>query len=96
MATRIRLKRYGAKHNAHYRIAIMDQRRPRDGRAVEEIGFYDPNTDPFTVKIDAERAQYWLSVGAQPSDTVKRLLVHAGILPETEAPTKTSGDAATA
>ena len=79
MATRIRLKRYGAKHSAHYRIAVMDQKRPRDGRAIEEIGYYDPNTDPATIQIQQERAVYWLSVGAQPSETVQKLFAKMGI-----------------
>jgi len=85
LATRIRLKRYGAKHDPHYRIAIMDKRKPRDGRAVEEIGYYNPNTDPATVKIDRDRAEYWLSVGAQPSDTVRRLLAKDGIIEDASA-----------
>jgi len=79
LATRIRLKRYGAKHSAHYRVAVMDQKRPRDGRAIEEIGYYDPNTDPATIQIQQDRAQYWLSVGAQPSETVEKLFAKMGI-----------------
>lgn len=79
MATRIRLKRLGSKHEPHYRIAVMDQRSPRDGRAVEEIGYYNPGTDPATIQIKADRAAYWLSVGAQPSDTVSKLFAKAGI-----------------
>lgn len=90
MATRIRLKRFGAKHNPHYRIAVMDQRKPRDGRAIEEIGHYDPNTDPSTVQVNADRAQYWLSVGAQPSETVKRLFTQAGV---TQAPQAQAAEA---
>ena len=78
MVTRIRLKRYGAKHSAHYRVAVMDQKRPRDGRAIEEIGYYDPNTDPATIQIQQDRAQYWLSVGAQPTEQVAALLKLTG------------------
>ncbi len=80
MATRIRLKRTGAKHNPHFRVVVMDQHKPRDGRTVEEIGYYDPSTDPATVSIDAERAQYWLSTGAIPSETVGHLLKRAGLV----------------
>ena len=79
MATRIRLKRTGAKHNPHYRVVVIDQHRPRDGRAVEEIGYYDPTTDPATVEIKKDRALYWLTTGAQPSETVQHLLKRAGI-----------------
>ena len=85
MATRIRLKRTGAKHNAQYRIVIMDQRRPRDGRTVEEIGYYDPNPDPATISVKKDRALYWLGVGAIPSDTVSSLLKRAGVF-DADAP----------
>ena len=80
MATRIRLKRLGSKHEPHYRIAVMDQRSPRDGRAVEEIGYYNPLTEPVDLKIEEERAKYWLGVGAQPTDTVRGLLKKGGVL----------------
>lgn len=89
MATRIRLKRVGAKHNPHYRVVIADQHKPRDGRAVEEIGFYDPNTDPATINIKADRALHWLQCGAVPSETVAHLLKRAGI----EQPAKAAPDA---
>jgi len=79
------LKRTGAKHNAHYRVVVIDQHKPRDGRAVEEIGFYDPNTDPATVSINKDRALYWLMTGAVPSDTVNHLLARAGIALEKPA-----------
>jgi small subunit ribosomal protein S16 len=75
----MRLKRVGAKHNPHYRVVITDQQKPRDGRAVEEIGYYDPQTDPITVNIKADRALYWLQIGAVPSETVAHLLKRAGI-----------------
>ena len=74
MATKIRLKRMGKKFYAFYRVVIMDSRQKRDGRAIEEIGTYNPNTQPSTIVIDSERAQYWLGVGAQPSEPVFKLL----------------------
>ncbi len=78
MAVKIRLKRVGAKKAPSYRIVVSDSRSPRDGRFIEEIGFYNPLTDPAQVKVDSERAQYWLSKGAQPSDTVRALLKKSG------------------
>lgn len=80
MATKIRLKRFGAKKQPQYRVIVVDGRAPRDGRAIEEIGYHNPLTDPPTTTIDEERARYWLSVGAQPSETVTSLLRKAGIL----------------
>lgn len=79
MAVRIRLKRVGAKKRPFYRIVVADSRSPRDGRFIDEIGYYNPTTDPTTLKIDGEKAQDWLQKGAQPSDTVKSLLVKAGL-----------------
>ena len=79
MATRIRLKRIGSRHQPHYRVVVTDQRKTRDGRAIEEIGHYDPQTDPPTIAIKADRARHWLEVGAQPSDTVRRLLQKSGV-----------------
>ncbi len=78
MATKIRLKRMGKKFYAFYRVVIMDSRQKRDGRAIEEIGTYNPNTQPSTIVIDSERAQYWLGVGAQPTEQVKKLLQITG------------------
>ncbi|MEE1295350.1 MAG: 30S ribosomal protein S16 [Bifidobacterium sp.] len=78
MATKIRLKRMGKKFYAVYRVVIMDSRTKRDGRAIEEIGTYNPNTQPSTIEIDSDRAQYWLGVGAQPTDQVKNLLKITG------------------
>ncbi|KFI57881.1 30S ribosomal protein S16 [Bifidobacterium gallicum] len=78
MATKIRLKRMGKKFYAIYRVVIMDSRKKRDGKAIEEIGLYNPNTQPSTIEIDSERAQYWLGVGAQPTDQVKNLLKITG------------------
>ena len=79
MSVRIRLKRMGAKKRPFYRIVVADSKAPRDGRFIEEIGYYNPTTDPKTVKIDQEKAQKWLSQGAQPSDTVKSLLAQTGL-----------------
>lgn len=79
MATKIRLKRMGAKKAPFYRIVVADSRAPRDGRFIDEIGTYDPNTNPASIKIDAEKAEKWLSCGAQPSDTVNSLLKKAGV-----------------
>lgn len=80
MAVRIRLKRTGAKKKPFYRIVVADSRSPRDGRFIEEIGYYNPATDPGTVVVDSEKAKLWLSRGAKPSDTVKALLGKAGAL----------------
>ena len=79
---RIRLRRMGAKKKPFYRIVVADQRSPRDGRFIENIGTYDPMTDPPTVQIKSERAGHWLSVGAQPSEAVARLLKKSGITDE--------------
>jgi small subunit ribosomal protein S16 len=80
VATRIRLRRMGAKKNPFYRVVVADSRSPRDGRFIEEIGYYDPTTDPATVEIDEEKAMKWLRNGAQPSDTAKSLLQKQGIM----------------
>ena len=79
MAVRIRLKKMGAKKKPFYRIVVADSRFPRDGRFIEEIGYYNPTTTPTTIKIDAEKVQKWIQMGAQPSETVKSLLTKAGI-----------------
>lgn len=79
MATKIRLKRMGAKKRPFYRIVVADSRSPRDGRFIEEIGYYNPLTDPRTVKIDDEKAIKWLNNGAKPTDTVDRLFRENGI-----------------
>lgn len=78
MATKIRLKRMGKKFYAVYRIVVMDSRSKRDGQAIEEIGLYNPNTQPSTIEIDSDRAQYWLGTGAQPTDQVLNLLKITG------------------
>ena len=77
---KMRLKRMGMKKAPSYRVVVADERMPRDGRFIEEIGFYNPMTSPAEIKIDAERAKIWLKNGAQPSDTVRALLKKAGIL----------------
>ncbi|KAB7788200.1 30S ribosomal protein S16 [Bifidobacterium cebidarum] len=74
MATKIRLKRMGKKFYAFYRVVVVDSRKKRDGKVIEEIGTYNPNTQPSTIEIKSERAQYWLGVGAQPSEPVFKLL----------------------
>lgn len=84
MAVRIRLRRTGGKKQPSYRVVVADSRSPRDGRFIENIGHYNPRTDPATVEIDEERARYWLSQGAQPSDAVARLLEKKGVISERE------------
>ena len=73
MAVKIRLRRMGAKKAPYYRIVVADSRYPRDGRFIEEIGFYKPMVEPAEVKVDAEKAKKWIANGAQPTDTVKAL-----------------------
>ena len=80
MAVKIRLKRVGAKKAPYYRVVVADARAPRDGRFIEEIGTYNPLTDPSTVKVDAEKAKKWIANGAQPTDTVKSLFKKHGVL----------------
>ena len=80
MAVKIRLRRMGAKKAPFYRIVVADGRYPRDGRFIEELGYYNPLTEPAEIKIDAERAQQWIKDGAQPTDTVRSLMKKAGIL----------------
>jgi small subunit ribosomal protein S16 len=75
MAVKIRLARYGAKKRAYYRIVAADGRKPRDGRFLEQLGTYDPRAEPEAIRMDVERVNYWLGVGAQPSDTVKQLML---------------------
>ncbi len=80
MAVKIRLRRMGAKKSPFYRVVVADSRYPRDGRFIEEIGTYDPMTEPATIKIDGEKAKKWIGNGAQPTDTVKALLKKSNIL----------------
>jgi small subunit ribosomal protein S16 len=96
---KIRLRRVGAKKQPHYRVVVTDSRAPRDGKSLETIGYYNPRTEPPTVEIDAARALYWLGVGAQPSEAVKRMLDQQGILARAaaikrgEVPPETEEDA---
>lgn len=80
VATRIRLKRIGAKKNPFYRVVVADARSPRDGRFIEEIGYYDPSTSPATVKLDEDKALQWLANGAKPTETARSLLKQAGVM----------------
>ena len=77
---KIRLRRMGMKKKPFYRLVVTDSRNARDGRFIEEVGYYDPLTEPATLKIDEERAKYWISTGAQPTDTVRGLLKKGGVL----------------
>lgn len=74
MAVKIRLRRMGAKKNPFYRVVVADSRFPRDGRFIEELGYYDPTKEPSIFEIDAEKAKKWIATGAQPTDTVRVLL----------------------
>lgn len=80
MAVKIRLRRMGAKKAPFYRIVVADSRYPRDGRFIEEIGYYDPTKEPSVVNVDAEKAKKWIADGAQPTDTVKVILKNNGVL----------------
>ncbi len=80
MATKIRLQRHGRKNYAFYPIVIADSRAPRDGKFIERIGSYNPNTNPATVTLNFERALYWVNAGAQPTDTVRTILSQEGVL----------------
>ena len=77
---KIRLRRMGAKKAPFYRIVVADSRSPRDGRCIEEIGTYNPLTEPATITVDVEKTQTWIKNGAQPTDTVRGLLKNAGVL----------------
>ena len=76
----MRLRRMGAKKQPFYRVIVADERSPRDGRCIEEIGYYNPLTEPSVIKIDADKAKEWIKNGAQPTETVKVLLKKAGIV----------------
>ncbi len=80
MAVKIRLRRMGAKKAPFYRIIVADSRSPRDGRFIEEVGYYNPMTNPATIKVEAEKVQKWLDTGAQPTETVKSILTKSGII----------------
>lgn len=89
---KIRLMRVGMKGSPSYRVVIADARSPRDGRIIETIGWYDPLTKPHTIKIDADKARHWLSVGAQPTDSTRSLLRTAGILAQPSATAASGSD----
>ncbi len=80
MAVKIRLRRMGAKKAPFYRVVVADSRFPRDGRFIEEIGYYDPTKEPVVFSVDADKAKQWISNGAQPTDTVKSLLKKNNII----------------
>ncbi len=80
MATKIRLQRHGRKGYAYYHVVVADSRSPRDGRCIERLGTYNPNTNPATINLNFERALYWLEVGAQPTDTANSILSKEGVL----------------
>lgn len=80
MSTKIRLQRHGRKGYAHYTIVVADSRAPRDGKFIERLGSYDPNTDPATIQLNFDRALYWLEVGAQPTDTAHYILKREGVM----------------
>ena len=80
MAVKIRLRRMGAKKAPFYRIVVADSRYPRDGRFIEEVGYYNPMTEPVTIKVEEEKVQKWLASGAQPTETVKSILTKSGII----------------
>ncbi|MBD0317163.1 MAG: 30S ribosomal protein S16 [Thermoleophilia bacterium] len=79
MATKIRLARVGSKKNPIYRVVVADARSPRDGRFIEIVGHYNPQTEPSTIELDAEKIRTWMSKGAQPTDSVRRLLKARGV-----------------
>ncbi len=80
MAVKIRMKRMGAKKKPFYRFVVADSRSPRDGRFIEELGYYNPVSDPVELKVDAEKVEKWLQNGAQPTDTVRALFKKQGII----------------
>ena len=79
MAVKIRLRRMGSKKSPFYRIVVADSRSPRDGKFIEEIGYYNPLTDPIDFKVNEEKATKWIADGAQPTDVIKRLFTNAGV-----------------
>ena len=80
MAVKIRLRRMGAKKAPFYRVVVADSRYPRDGRFIDEIGYFDPTKEPSVIKVDADKAKEWIAKGAQPTDTVKNILKKEGII----------------
>jgi small subunit ribosomal protein S16 len=92
MAVKIRLKRMGAKKKPFYRVVVADSRMPRDGRFIEEIGYYNPLSKPAEIKINEEKASDWMQKGAIPTDTVKHLFKKAGLTTSKSAPAKSQED----
>ena len=80
MAVKIRLKRMGSKKNAFFRVVVADSRSPRNGRFIEELGYYDPRKDPADIKVDGDKAKEWIKNGAQPTETVRSLLKKQGVI----------------
>jgi small subunit ribosomal protein S16 len=93
VATRIRLKRTGAKKQPYYRMVVADSRKPRDGRTIEELGVYGPTHNPPLLQISTERALHWLLEGAQPSDTARSLLSRLGVMAELQQARKAAKEA---
>ncbi|MBI2842602.1 MAG: 30S ribosomal protein S16 [Armatimonadetes bacterium] len=93
MSVRIRLRRMGAKKRPFYRVVVADQRTARDGRFIEQLGYYDPTTNPPTMKVDEEKARLWLSRGAQPSDVARSLLTKLGVISGGKAKAKAEVEA---
>jgi len=89
MAVAIRLARFGMRKRPTYRIVVADSRAPRDGRFIERIGLYDPNQDPAVIRIEEERALKWLRRGAQPSETVRKLMMQTGLIEKLAKPDET-------
>ena len=90
MAVKMRLTRLGDKKNPFYRVVVADSRSPRDGKFIDIVGTYNPKLNPAEIKIDADKAKDWISKGAQPTDTVRALLVEAGLLEKKAMPAKTN------
>ena len=80
MAVKIRLRRMGAKKAPFYRVVVADSRSPRDGRFIEELGYYNPMTNPADIKVDVEKAKKWIESGAQPTETAKSILKKSGVI----------------
>ncbi|MFC1755479.1 30S ribosomal protein S16, partial [Thermoproteota archaeon] len=91
MAVKIRLKRMGKKKQPFYRVSVMEHTKPRDSRSIEDIGIYNPTKDPMVLEVDNERVEYWLSVGAQPTDTVQRLLTNLKLAKKQERKSQLQG-----
>jgi small subunit ribosomal protein S16 len=89
MSVKIRLTRMGDKKSPYYRIVVADSRSPRDGKFIDQVGSYNPLTQPATISVDAEKVKSWIATGAQPTDTVRGILSQQGVIPTVKAPAKT-------